>query len=118
MVRNMEANGASKRQIRAAVLQCLQQEGIHLRRGERHRLFGLFRISGLAMVPLSVLVDQRNFLVDFLQRQRARLVDQTFALTATLSALPAAYYYTAGVAITAGFLTCHGAARGLDTSCD
>jgi hypothetical protein len=36
-------------------------------------------------------------------------------VTAKLSALPPTYYYTAGVAITAGFLTCHGAARGLDT---
>jgi hypothetical protein len=40
-------------------------------------------------------------LVDFLQHQRAHLVNQTFALTATLSALPPAYCYTAGIAITA-----------------
>jgi hypothetical protein len=114
-VRTMKANGSSMRQIRAEVLQRLEAEGIILRRDQRHRLFGLFEIFGLALVPLYFLVDQRDRLVDFLQHQRDRLVDQSFALTAKLSALPPAYYYTAGVAITAGFLTCHGVARGFDT---
>jgi hypothetical protein len=115
MVRNLEANGASRRQIRAAVLQRLKEEGIELRRGERRRLLGLFGISTGVLAPLYVLVDQRNYLVDFLRRQRDRLLDRTAAVADKLTALPAAYYYTAGVAITAGFLTCHGAARGLDT---
>jgi hypothetical protein len=36
-VRTMKANGDSNRQIRAAVLQRLEAEGIHLRRDERRR---------------------------------------------------------------------------------
>src|SRR5882724_189102 len=96
-VRTMKARGASMRQIRAAVLQRLEAEGITLRRDQRHRLFGLFRILPWAMVPLYVLVDQRDrlvdflqhqgdHLVDFLQHQGARLVDETLTLAAKLSA--------------------------------
>jgi hypothetical protein len=51
-------------------------------------------------VPLYFLRRQRDLLVDFLQRKYALLVDK-------ISALPSAYYYTTGVVVTAGFITCH-----------
>jgi hypothetical protein len=74
-VRTMKASGASMRQIRAAVLQRLEAEGITLRCDQRDRFFGLFRILPWAMVPLYFLVDQHDRLVDFLQYQRDHLVD-------------------------------------------
>jgi len=125
-VRDLKEKRVRNSQIRAIVLRRLEEEEIHLPRDLRPLLFGLFGILPWAMIlrhclqygydPLvDLLQRQRDRLVGFLQHRGTLLVDQSLALTATLSALPAAYYYTAGVAITAGFLTCHGAARGLDT---
>jgi hypothetical protein len=111
IVRTLKNAGVGKRKIRAAVLQRLKEEGVELRRDERNRLFGLFGISVLTMVPLYFLLHKRDLLVDFLQRKCALLVDKTSSLADEVAqkivSLPAAYYYTAGVAITAGFITCH-----------
>lgn len=114
-VRDLTEKHISKRQIRAVVLRRLEEEGINLPLDMRHLLFGLFGILPRVMVPLYCLQCGRDCLVDFLQRQRPLLVDRIAAVVDTFTALPAAYYYTAGVAITAEFLTCDGAARGLDT---
>jgi len=88
-VRDLEEKGVGKRKIRAAILKRLQEEGIELSRDKRNRLFGLFGIVGLTTAPLH-----------FLRRGRDLLADT--ALT-----LPTAYYYTAGAAAAAGFITCH-----------
>ncbi len=109
-VRDLTEKHVSKRQIRAVVLRRLQEEGIKLPRDKRHLLFGLFGILPWAMVPLYCLQCGRDRLVDFLQRKGDRLVDKTSTLIDEMiekfTPLPAAYYYTAGVAITAGFIAC------------
>jgi hypothetical protein len=92
-VRDLKEKGVGKRKIRAAVLKCLQEEGIELPRDKRNLLFGLFGIPGWAMVPLY-----------FLHRGRDRLADEMAQKIATL---PAASYYSAGAAVAAGFITCH-----------
>ncbi len=87
-VRDLEEKGVGKRQIRAAVLKRLEEEGIELPSDKRNRLFGLFGIFGLAIAPLYLLRLGRDLLVD------------------KAAALPAAYIYTAAVAAAAGAITC------------
>ena len=77
-------------------LKRLKEEGIELPRDKRNLLFGLFGIPALTMMPLY-----------FLNRRRDLLADK-------LSALPAAYYYTVGAAVTAGFIVCHALPGGGD----
>lgn len=88
-VRDLEEKGVGKRQIRAAILKRLEEEGIKLPRDQRNRLFGLLGVVGLTASPLHLLQLRRDLLAD------------------RVSALPTAYYYTAGAAATAGFITCH-----------
>jgi len=88
-VRDLEKKGIGNRKIRAAVLRRLEEEGIELPSDKRKRFFGLFGILGLSIAPLYFLNIGRDFLVN------------------KASALPAAYYITAGVAAAAGIITCH-----------
>jgi hypothetical protein len=100
MVRRLANAGVGKPEIRAAILQRLREEGIELPRDKRNRLFRLFGIPSLVMVLLYVPHRWFNRLVDFLERKRDRVVDQ-------FAAVPAAYYYSAGAALTAGFIVCN-----------
>lgn len=88
-VRNLEEKGVGKRQIRAAVLKRLEEEGIKLSGDKRARLFGLLGVVGLTASPLYFLELARDLLAD------------------RVAALPNYYYYTAGAAAVAGFITCH-----------
>jgi hypothetical protein len=105
MVRRLANAGVGKPEIRAAILQRLQEEGIELPRGKRNRLFRLFGISPWIIVLLYFPHRWYNRLVDFLQRKRDRLVDQ-------FAAVPSAYYYSAGAALTAGFIVCNVVPKG------
>ena len=101
MVRDLDDQGISKREIRG-VFKRLEEEGIHLPPEKRNRLFGLFGIVGLLMVPLYFLEQQRDVLMEMASR------------------LPSATFYAAGcaagAAAVAGYMTCHSLGGGGDTA--
>lgn len=102
MVRDLDDQGISKREIRGAVFKRLEEEGIHLPPEKRNRLFGLFGIVGLLMAPLYFLEQQRDVLMERASR------------------LPSATFYAAGcaagAAAVAGYMTCHSLGGGGDTA--
>lgn len=76
-VRDLQEKGVGKREIRAAVLKRLEEEGIELPSDKRNRLFGLFGILGLTMA-----------LLHFLHLGRDLLADKTSALPAAITTPP------------------------------
>ena len=89
MVRDLEDKKISKKEIRAAVIRRLEEEGIELTEENRKLYLGLFGGLGLGSAPLFFVETARDFFAD------------------KLIGLPTAYLYTAGVAAVAGFLGCH-----------
>lgn len=89
MVRDLEEKGISKREIRAAVVKRLQDEGIELPEEKRKLYLGLFGGLSIGSAPLFFLEASRDFLAD------------------KIIGLPTAYLYTAGAAAVFGFIGCH-----------
>jgi hypothetical protein len=74
LVRDLEAKGVGKREIRAALLRRREEEGIHPSPDNRRRLLVLFGIVGLTMAPLHFLEQQREALAERASRMPASTV--------------------------------------------